>query len=161
MSNSLSRISDDIDEYLWLCSFYGEPAKFTQTAQGTQLPDCYGKHQRKLWERYQKDTEEGTSIIRDERTRQVQKEKWTPEHDDHHTDGEMLAAAVAYIRYANGSRKAPEWPWEAKWWKPSNDPVRNLAKAGALIAAEIDRLKRAHVAKLKARHKRIAENATA
>ena len=29
-----------------------------------------------------------------------------------------------------------------EWWKPSIDPVRNLAKAGALIAAEIDRLQR-------------------
>jgi len=34
------------------------------------------------------------------------------------------------------------WPWEASWWKPSDDPIRNLAKAGALIAAEIDRLQR-------------------
>lgn len=32
------------------------------------------------------------------------------------------------------------WPWESKWWKPSNDPIKNLVKAGALIAAEIDRL---------------------
>ena len=29
-----------------------------------------------------------------------------------------------------------------EWWKPSADPVRNLEKAGALIAAEIDRLLR-------------------
>ena len=33
-----------------------------------------------------------------------------------------------------------DWPWAKKWWKPSDDPVRNLVKAGALIAAEIDRL---------------------
>lgn len=33
------------------------------------------------------------------------------------------------------------WPWSAEWWKPG-DPIRNLEKAGALIAAEIDRLKR-------------------
>jgi hypothetical protein len=32
------------------------------------------------------------------------------------------------------------WPWVAEDWKPSTDPVRNLVKAGALIAAEIDRL---------------------
>ena len=32
------------------------------------------------------------------------------------------------------------WPWEPADWKPDNDPVRNLVKAGALIAAEIDRL---------------------
>jgi hypothetical protein len=33
------------------------------------------------------------------------------------------------------------WPWEQPdWWKPSDNPIRNLEKAGALIAAEIDRL---------------------
>jgi hypothetical protein len=36
------------------------------------------------------------------------------------------------------------WPWEASWWKPSQtDRIKELAKAGALIAAEIDRLKNA------------------
>lgn len=35
-----------------------------------------------------------------------------------------------------------QWPWESSWWKPSDDPIRNLVKAGALIAAEIDRLQR-------------------
>ena len=35
------------------------------------------------------------------------------------------------------------WPytWAEKWWKPSpGDRIRELEKAGALIAAEIDRL---------------------
>jgi hypothetical protein len=32
------------------------------------------------------------------------------------------------------------FPWDYKWWKPSKDPIKNLVKAGALIAAEIDRL---------------------
>ena len=34
------------------------------------------------------------------------------------------------------------WPWALGWWKPGTDPIRNLEKAGALIAAEIDRLLR-------------------
>jgi hypothetical protein len=33
-----------------------------------------------------------------------------------------------------------DWPWNDDDWKPSPDPIRNLVKAGALIAAEIDRL---------------------
>lgn len=35
----------------------------------------------------------------------------------------------------------PDWPWDLKrHWKPTpGDPVRQLVKAGALIAAEIDR----------------------
>ena len=35
------------------------------------------------------------------------------------------------------------WPWDRKWWKPTPDNrIRELEKAGALIAAEIDRLLR-------------------
>lgn len=37
-----------------------------------------------------------------------------------------------------------DWPWDDEWWKPvPDDRVRELTKAGALIAAEIDRLLRA------------------
>lgn len=33
------------------------------------------------------------------------------------------------------------WPWAKEFWKPdSTDRVKELAKAGALIAAEIDRI---------------------
>ena len=35
------------------------------------------------------------------------------------------------------------WPFDAIWLKLTDDPIRNLVKAGALIAAEIDRLQRA------------------
>jgi hypothetical protein len=35
------------------------------------------------------------------------------------------------------------WPWEPEWDKRgSGDRMRDLVKAGALIAAEIDRLQR-------------------
>lgn len=48
-------------------------------------------------------------------------------------------------RHAYGWDEAPnDWPWDRSWWKPSPDPIRNLVKAGALIAAEIDRLQRGH-----------------
>lgn len=34
-----------------------------------------------------------------------------------------------------------EWPWDEMLWKPTpDDRIRELAKAGALIATEIDRL---------------------
>ncbi len=32
------------------------------------------------------------------------------------------------------------WPWFDGWKPDLSDPIRNLVKAGALIAAEIDRL---------------------
>ncbi len=99
----------------------------------------------------------GAQLIALERNRQIKIEGWTPEHDDIHTHGEMRLAAVAYAYYVHGITPLinsgytstipidpPDmWPWEKSWWKPSDDPRRNLVKAGALIAAEIDRLRRA------------------
>lgn len=102
----------------------------------------------------------GAELIAAERKRQATEEGWSPAHDAEHTNGELACAADAYIfaALANEAGKPVErtvmWPWEASWWKPSPDPVRNLVKAGALIAAEIDRLKRAewerHLAKARA-----------
>ena len=79
----------------------------------------------------------GIELIAKERQRQIEAEGWTPEHDDQHVHGELADAAACYV---DGNPVG--WPWDEKWWKPSSDPIRNLAKAGALIAAEIDRLQR-------------------
>lgn len=89
----------------------------------------------------------GTDLIAAERNRQINVEGWTPDHDAEHTRGELANAARAYLSEVSRARGGfyPErlpvaWPWDPSWWKPSDDPVRNLVKAGALIAAEIDRL---------------------
>lgn len=94
----------------------------------------------------------GAQLIAEERERQISKEGWTSEADDAHTNTEMANASIAYTRAAQASIThlqpyfdtiyQDEWPWGTEWWKPSSDPVRNLVKAGALIAAEIDRLQR-------------------
>lgn len=93
----------------------------------------------------------GADMIRAERERQIGGEGWSLEHDDAHENRELLYAANCYAFMASGQsrtdvhmRYAPPsgWPWEKEWWKPSEDPIRNLVKAGALIAAEIDRLER-------------------
>lgn len=94
-------------------------------------------------------TPTGAELIAAERRRQVDAEGWTPEHDDAHGDDELAHAAAtyalpAYARTYRAPHRAPmEWPWEDKWFKPSPfDRIRELVKAGALIAAEIDRLQR-------------------
>ena len=98
----------------------------------------------------------GIQIIEEERKRQISAEKFDVEHDIEEDAGELAFAASAYAQHAafqsliEGSEYSnvtheyiPEpWPWDESWWKPSNDKIRNLAKAGALIAAEIDRLQR-------------------
>ena len=100
------------------------------------------------------DEDSGVARIAQERQRQQEVEGWTPGHDDQHRAGEMAYAAQGYALLAAAQsgaclqcepsemNKPPYWPWAEDWWKPSNDPIRNLEKSGALIAAEIDRLLR-------------------
>lgn len=110
----------------------------------------------------------GIELIAEERARQISAEGWTALHDSQHHNGELAKAAACYAmprlireREENGTpglnRYTPVkpfmniWPWAKKWWKPTpNDRVRELVKAGALLAAEIDRLHRlgAHTASI-------------
>lgn len=101
----------------------------------------------------------GVSLIAAERKRQVEVEGYNPEHDDEHLYGDLADAAACYAivgaatSHGATARDFPislihqgdalTWPWDDDDWKPSDDPIRNLVKAGALIAAEIDRLQRA------------------
>lgn len=91
----------------------------------------------------------GAKLIERERQRQVDVEGWTEEHDDQHINGELRDAAICYAMVCDdraGENAGDLWPWDVRiavgMWKPSDDPIRNLVKAGALIAAEIDRLQR-------------------
>lgn len=89
-----------------------------------------------------------TDMIAAERERQITEEGYAPERDA----GKALdlsRAAQSYTGYAlrtqhSGTptdRQVPiMWPWAARYWKPTGDPVRDLVKAGALIAAAIDSL---------------------
>ena len=86
-----------------------------------------------------------------ERQRQVEKEGWTPEHDDQHGDGSMAFAAAAYAVFAHAgpgvSTSLWHWTgWGESWFKPKS-PRHDLIRAGALILAEIERMDRAAIAK--------------
>ena len=93
----------------------------------------------------------GIELIAKERQRQIEVEGWTKEHDAKHTDDTLALAASCYaipsvLRHYcySPTRKAiipVFWPWDKEYWKPCpQDRIRELVKAGALIAAEIDRL---------------------
>lgn len=87
----------------------------------------------------------GVELISAERRRQVEQERWSAQHDDSHIDESLARAAACYAMPARfrARHKRGLWSWASKWWKPTpNDRVRELVKAGALIAAEIDRLTR-------------------
>lgn len=103
----------------------------------------------------------GVEIILRERKRQIEREHMTDAHDDCNQSEEMAIVAALYA-LPSGMREFGTvgekftvscdlvealWPptWAAEWWKPAEsfgDRIRELSKAGALIAAEIDRLLR-------------------
>jgi hypothetical protein len=97
----------------------------------------------------------GLELIARERRRQIVEKGWSAEHDAEHVNGELALAGAAYavsatrVRVAYQRRENPTiisfvdlWPWDDRWDKRSPRPesIRSLTKAGALIAAEIDRL---------------------
>lgn len=110
----------------------------------------------------------GAELIAQERQRQIDAEGYTPAHDRLHNDDSLACAAATYALPArsrdykqllDGSGAVPyHWPWGLAAWKPTRREwnqdhdegywdveavrcrVRDLSKAGALIAAEIDRL---------------------
>lgn len=104
----------------------------------------------------------GVELISQERHRQIFGEGYPVKHDDKHTNGELAHAAVGYASLAAHQSSHhltcpatemdphPQWPFDISSWKPSNSRIRNLVKAGALIAAEIDRLQRLEQRKTKA-----------
>ena len=93
----------------------------------------------------------GIELIRSERDRQVNVEGYTRDWDNELPGQDALAlAAAAYAiperlreRFADriGGEIPIWWSWGVDCWKPTpSDRIRELTKAGALIAAEIDRL---------------------
>ena len=93
----------------------------------------------------------GINLIENERIRQIHREGWTEEHDDKHVNNELALAAACYAVpdvFSQGY-----WPptWDLSWYKPTTR-IRDLVKAGALIAAEIDRLQRIEFKKAKEKY---------
>lgn len=102
----------------------------------------------------------GAERIAKERARQIDELQWDWCHDDQeHADGDLALVAALYASPARlaypGSFSDP-WPWSRSDDKrkrkdgavvpnaelPTEARIRLLEKAGALIAAEIDRLLR-------------------
>ncbi|MEC8629905.1 MAG: hypothetical protein VXY73_07425 [Pseudomonadota bacterium] len=96
----------------------------------------------------------GIDAIAAERKRQIEAEGWTAEHDDQHTDETLALVAALYAtpiplfsQEIGESHTLFEDPWPTEWddaWDKRGElnRRRRLEIAGALIAAEIDRLDR-------------------
>ena len=97
----------------------------------------------------------GVLAIGHERHRVIYEEGYSPGADaSENADGEMVDAAICYLLgHGQDKDRAPyervpgRWPWDASSFKPGNtgnhdaDRLRDLERAGQLIAAEITRLR--------------------
>ena len=92
----------------------------------------------------------GSEMIAAERQRQIDVERHSAEHDDEHETGDLAMAGACYALIAADPYRQPIrsimtfWPWDERFWKPKTGHpggrLHDLVKAGALIAAEIDRM---------------------
>jgi hypothetical protein len=91
----------------------------------------------------------GIEIIAKERQRQIEYKGKRPEQFCDLTQRHYVKAAMSYCFVENHFKNQSEnnrmppllWPFEKEFFNPDrNNDIRNLAKAGAYIAAEIDRL---------------------
>ena len=89
----------------------------------------------------------GIELIAQERAEQLEKHGWTSEHDAKHDSGALaVVAATLAVMHTDSKVTDPEakhgsdnnpWGLEAKL---KTDAIHSLQIAGALIAAEIDRI---------------------
>lgn len=95
---------------------------------------------------------EELKLLSDERQRQIDKYGYTDDHilttTEDYSDGELAMAAAAYCcsnRWVSkdyGYLPDMLFPWADEYFKPSpDDRIKELIKAGAMILAEIKRLK--------------------
>ncbi len=88
----------------------------------------------------------GIERIAAERRRQIDQKGYDASHDEVHRDSQLLRAGITHARHAlqpeavRSFIRPHGWPWAEGEWTFDLDPVRELEIAGALIAAEIDRL---------------------
>lgn len=96
----------------------------------------------------------GIELIAEERQRQIEKEGFDKKHDLEHRENDLAIAGAIYAlpekarlfvcRGKDGDKSQYYpllWPFDPLSYKPTpDDRVKELIKAGALIAAEIDRI---------------------
>lgn len=86
---------------------------------------------------------DGIQLIRIERSRQKREEHYTVRHDLSHDRAELARAAAVYAMPEDlraGVVLRAVWPQMWSYKPVPDDRIKELTKAGALIAAELDRL---------------------
>jgi hypothetical protein len=151
-----------------LVALTGQVVASSGTPVATAILDELGDLQRRRAALGPRSPQTGAERISTERARQISAEGYDRAHDDAHENGELAWAGACYAAPARiFERRSPigahhhvtfrdPWPWDddhdrrnfaadGQMVKPATagERIRMLEKAGALIAAEIDRLLRA------------------
>ncbi len=83
----------------------------------------------------------GIDLIREEREKQIVKHGYDRKHDLSRRNKELLFGALSYLKAAiyGTAIGRKDWPFEGIYWHPEGY-IDCLKKAGAFIAAELDRI---------------------
>ena len=84
----------------------------------------------------------GIEFIAAERQRQIDVEGWSAEHDDTHREGELAIEAALWATQDTAEETLRNGMCGNGPHRKGKPRIKQLAIAGALIAAEIDRLHR-------------------
>lgn len=82
----------------------------------------------------------GAELISEERKRQIEEEGYDEFMDSFRKPNDLTKASICYLK-ANlmpFGDIIEDFPWDSLFFTPK-DKLRNLVRAGALIAAEIDK----------------------
>jgi len=86
----------------------------------------------------------GAALINEEYNRALNEKGYTPEHDQQHVKGELPEAAISYLlsgTFEDGPNLPSNWPFNTEDFKPTpGNRLRELAKAGAFLVSEINRI---------------------
>ena len=86
-------------------------------------------------------TKTGVEKIGEEREKQIKKHGYTAKHDLNYKSNELLLGALTYLLAAinNGFVSSETWPFDITYYHYEGYES-SLKKAGAFIAAELDRI---------------------
>ena len=112
-----------------------------------KLPECCASEEgyyTEILNRLKEKPKSGCEQIREERQKQITRHGYTPEHDSGYKNKELLRAALTYLIGVINDDDTDAaafcyWPFETKYYH-NDGYAENLKKAGAFIAAELDRL---------------------
>lgn len=109
-----------------------------------ELPECCESEEgyyTEILNRFFNRETSGIEQIRCERQKQIDKYGYTPSHDSAYKHGELLMGALSYLNCAIHGKNVgmEDWPFDKAYFAEEDDDSEYLKKAGAFIAAELDR----------------------